>query len=76
MWVLVIGLAWLAITAAACVLIGRAIRSADARDEELALLARERSARSASIQGLTSRRIIMPPTQNGKQFRHHEGDGG
>lgn len=33
---LIIGLAWLAVTAVMCVLIGRAIRNADAHDEEQA----------------------------------------
>jgi hypothetical protein len=33
---LIIGLAWLAVTAVMCVLIGRAIRNADAHDEQRA----------------------------------------
>jgi len=74
MWVLMIGLAWLAVTALPCVLIGRAIRAADARDEELAALARAKLPLTPqnSTRGLSSRRTIMPPFDDGDQRRRDE----
>jgi hypothetical protein len=68
MWLLVIGLAWLSVTAIACLLIARAIRSADAREEELALLSRSAKATVTGARGaspkLSGRRVIMPPVDD------------
>jgi hypothetical protein len=66
MWVLVIGLAWLGFTAGACLLIARAIRLADAREEAHVLLAS--SARRSTVTAgsdpfpkLSERRVIVRP---------------